>query len=135
MIAATFGVRQVVYSLLWFFVFLTVMWLMLSVLIDIFRSDDLKGWAKALWVVLVLVLPLIGCLAYFIVRGDKMRAHQAQAEQKEEQALRDYVGTGGSPAEELSRLAELRKDGTISEEEFQQLKSEVMWRASDTGAH
>ncbi|MGO9583932.1 MAG: SHOCT domain-containing protein [Acidimicrobiales bacterium] len=135
MIAATFGVRQVVYSLLWFFVFFTVIWLMVSVFIDIFRSDDLKGWAKALWVLLVLVLPLIGCLAYFIVRGDKMRAHHAQAQQQEEQELRDYVGAGGSSAEELSRLAELRKDGTISEEEFQQLKSEVMRRASDTKDH
>ena len=139
MIATTFGVGQVLYSILWFFLFFTVIWLMVSVFIDIFRSDDLKGWAKALWVLLVLVLPLIGVLAYFIVRGDKMRAHQVRAQQYEEKSLRDYVqqvaGTGGSPAEELSRLAELRRDGTISEDEFQQMKSEVIRRASDTGAH
>ena len=87
---------------------------------------------------LVLVVPLIGILAYFIFRGDKMRAHQIQAQQFQEQSLRDYLshvsGTRRSPAEELSRLAELKQDGVISEEEFQQLKSNVMRHASDTAA-
>ena len=136
MIATTFGVGQVVYSILWFFLFFIEIWLMVSVFIDIFRSHDLKGWAKALWIVLVLVLPLVGILAYFIVRGDEMRAHQSQAQQSQEQSLRDYLrqigGPSGSPAEELSRLAELKRDGVISEDEFQQLKSRVMRQASDT---
>jgi hypothetical protein len=137
MIVAAFGVGQVVYSILWFFLFFIEIWLMVSIFIDIFRSHDLKGWAKALWVVLVLVLPLIGILAYFIFRGDKMRAHQIQTQQYQEQSFRDYVqhvaGTGGSPAEELSRLAELKRNGVISDDEFQQLKSEVIRRASNTG--
>lgn len=136
MIVATFGVGQVVYSILWFFLFFIEIWLMVSIFIDIFRSQDLKGWAKALWVVLVLVLPLIGILAYFIFRGDKMRAHQIQVQQYQEQSFRDYVqhvaGTAGSPAEELSRLAELKRNGVISEDEFQQLKSHVMRQASVT---
>ena len=138
MIATTFGVGQLVYSILWFFLFFVEIWLMISVFIDIFRSHDLKGWAKALWLLLVLVIPIIGILAYFIFRGDKMRAHQIQGHQYQEQSFRDYVqhvaGTGRSPAEELSKLAELKRDGTISEVEFQQLKSQVMRRASDTGA-
>jgi hypothetical protein len=138
MIATTFGVGQVVYSILWFFLFFIEIWLMVSVFIDIFRSHDLKGWAKALWVVVVLVLPLVGILAYFIVRGDEMRAHQIQAQQHQEQSLRDYLrrvdGPSGSSAEELSRLAELKRDGVISEDEFQQLKSRVMRQASDTSS-
>ena len=84
MIAATFGVGQVVYSILWFFLFFFVeIWLMVSVFVDIFRSHELKGWAKALWLLLVLVLPIVGILAYFIFRGDKMRAHQVQARYQE----------------------------------------------------
>jgi len=138
MLAATFGVGQVVYSIFWFFLFFIEIWLMVSVFIDIFRSHDLKGWAKALWVLFVLVVPLLGILVYFIVRGDKMRAHQIQAQQSQEQSLSDYVRHAagrGSPADELSRLAELKRDGVISEEEFQQLKSEVMRQASGTGSH
>jgi len=137
MFATSFGVGQVAYSILWFFLFFIEIWLMVSVFIDLFRSHDLKGWKKALWVVFVLVFPLIGILAYFIFRGDKMRAHQLQGQQYQEQAFRDYVkhvaGTGVSPADELSRLAALKRDGVISEDEFQQLKSEVVRRASDSG--
>ena len=73
MFATTYGVGQVVYSILWFFLFFVEIWLMISIFIDIFRSHDLKGWQKALWIVFVLVIPLIGILVYFIVRGDKMR--------------------------------------------------------------
>jgi hypothetical protein len=137
-IAATFGVGQVLYAILWFFLFFIEIWLAISIFIDIFRSHDLPGWAKALWVVLVLVLPLIGILVYLIVRGDEMRAHQVQAEQDREQSFREYVqqaaATGGSVADELSKLAELRREGVISENEFQQLKSRVMGHASDAGA-
>ncbi len=126
MIAATFGVGQVVYSTLWFFLFFIEIWLMISVFIDIFRSHDLKGWAKALWVLFVLVLPLIGILAYFIFRGDKMRAHQIQSRHDLDRTYYEVAGGGRSVVDELSRLAELRREGAISEEEFQQLKSRVM---------
>ena len=70
---------------------------MISVFIDIFRSHDLKGWAKALWLLLVLVLPIIGILAYFIFRGDKMRAHQIQGHQYQEQSFRAMCSTSQAP--------------------------------------
>lgn len=73
MLATTWGDGQVVYSILWFFLFFIEVWLSVSIFIDIFRSHDLKGWAKALWVLFVFALPLVGILAYFIFRGDKMR--------------------------------------------------------------
>ena len=137
MIAATFGVGQVVYSILWFVLFFIEIWLMISVFIDIFRSHDLKGWAKALWVLLVLVLPIIGIIAYFIFRGDKMRVHQMEAQQFHESSwdhARHTGDAGESPAQELSRLADLKRDGMITEDEFQLLKSHVMRQASDKDA-
>ena len=91
MIAATFGAGQVAYSILWFFLFFVEIWLMISIFIDIFRSHDLKGWAKAGWVILVLVFPIIGILAYLIFRGDKMRAHQVQEMADQDAILRHYV--------------------------------------------
>jgi hypothetical protein len=90
-IAASFGVGQVVYSILWFFLFFIAIWLMISVFVDIFRSDDLKGWSKAVWIVLVVAFPFIGILAYFILRGDRMRAHQNQATMDLEASFRQYV--------------------------------------------
>jgi len=129
MIASTFGVGQALYTILWFFLFFIEIWLAVSIFIDIFRSHDLKGWAKALWIIFVLVFPIIGILAYLIVRGDKMRVHQIRAQHSQEESFRAFVqGTAGSrsAADELAKLAELRRDGTITEDEFQQLKSQVL---------
>jgi uncharacterized protein with PQ loop repeat len=71
MIVATFGAGQVAYSILWISFFFIEIWLMLSIFIDIFRSHDMKGWAKALRLFLVILFPLVGILLYLIFRGDK----------------------------------------------------------------
>jgi Short C-terminal domain/Phospholipase_D-nuclease N-terminal len=128
MIATNYGVGQVVYTILWFFLFFVEVWLAISIFIDIFRSHDLRGWQKALWILFVLILPLIGILAYFIVRGDKMRAHQLEVRQDEE-AYNEFLRRGrgsGDAADQLSRLAQLRREGVITDEEFERLKSRVM---------
>src|SRR5271170_6054305 len=112
MIATTWGDGQVVYSILWFFLFFIEVWLSVSIFIDIFRSHDLKGWAKALWILLVIVLPLVGILAYFIFRGDKMRAHQVEAAQYQQDYARQYIqqvaGTTPSVADEIDKLVDLK---------------------------
>jgi hypothetical protein len=140
MIAATssFGVGQVVYSVLWFMLFFVEIWLMISIFIDIFRSDDLSGGAKALWVLLVLLLPIIGIIAYFIFRGDKMRVHQQQAQQQAQRRQEPldhlpHAGSGESPAQELSRLADLKREGMITDEEYETLKADVVKRTSSPG--
>jgi ABC-type multidrug transport system fused ATPase/permease subunit len=130
MLAATWGDGQVAYSILWFFLFFIEVWLSISVFIDIFRSHDLKGWAKALWILLVIVFPLIGILAYFIFRGDKLRAHQVEAAQFQQEYARQYIqqvaGTKPSVADEVAKLAELKNKGEITEEEFQRMKEHVI---------
>ena len=130
MLATTFGVGQVVYSLLWFFLLFIEVWLMISIFIDIFRSHDLKGWAKALWVILVLLVPLVGILLYVIVRGDKMRAHQAEAGGNRDgfgaRADRQVGNHYRSKTDELARLAELRDRGDITAEQFRQLRDEIV---------
>ena len=138
MIGASFGAGQVAYSLLWFFLFFIEIWLMFSIFVDIFRSHDLKGSTKALWLVLVLVFPIIGIVAYLIVRGDKMRVHQVQAQAYQDRSLHDFFrhagGGSASVADELSKLAQLKQDGVISDGEFDDLKARVMRQASGTGA-
>lgn len=137
MLAATFGVGQVLYSIFWFFLIFVEIWLMISIFIDIFRSHDLKGWAKALWVLLVLAVPFVGILAYVIVRGDKMRAHQVQEQRLADRSLREYVrhaaGTG-PVADELTRLAQLRREGDISEAEYELLKQRLIEDAAEVGS-
>jgi hypothetical protein len=135
MLATTWGDGQVVYSILWFFLFFVEVWLSVSIFIDIFRSHDLKGWAKALWVLLVFALPLVGILAYFIFRGDKMRAHQMQASQDQQEYVREYfqrAGGGHSVADEISKLVELKNNGSITEAEFERAKAHVISQTADS---
>jgi uncharacterized protein with PQ loop repeat len=130
MIATTFGTGQVAYSVLWFFFVFIEIWLIISVFIDIFRSHDMKGWAKALWLFLVILFPLIGVLLYLIFRGDKMRVHQAQARADEETLWHSYthhISDGhASKTDQLARLADLRDRGVVSPDEFERLKAEIL---------
>ena len=130
MIATTFGAGQVAYSILWFAFFFIEIWLIISVFIDIFRSHDLKGWAKALWLFLVILFPLVGVLLYLIFRGNKMRVHQAQAAADQDAAWHRYthhISDGhGSKTAQLARLADLRDRGVVSPDEFERLKAEIL---------
>jgi hypothetical protein len=132
MIATTWGAGQVAYSILWFFLLFIEIWLAISIFIDIFRSHDLKGWAKAAWLLLVFVLPIVGILAYLIFRGDTMRAHQIQAAQEQQSLQRNFLqhAVGQSPADELSKLVELKNTGALTEAEFEKLKGHVIDRSS-----
>jgi hypothetical protein len=127
---ADFGVGQVVLSIFWFFIFLLWIMLVFHVIVDVFRSRDLSGGAKALWLLFVLVLPYLGIFVYLIARGSKMHEHDIQAYQANEEAAREYIrsaaGTSASPADELARLADLKAKGVIDDAEFQALKAKVV---------
>ena len=112
-------------------VFLWVLWIwvLIYVFIDIFRSHDLSGWAKALWFVFVLFIPLIGVLVYLIARGGKMQERAQQDAQRQEKDFRTYVqeaASSGTPADQLAKLADLRDRGVISAEEFEREKAKVL---------
>jgi ABC-type transport system involved in cytochrome bd biosynthesis fused ATPase/permease subunit len=114
-----------------FEVFLWVIWfwILITVFIDIFRSHDLSGGAKALWFVFVLFIPLIGVLVYLIVRGSKMHERAAQQARHQDEEFRSYVQQAAgsqTPADQLAKLADLRDRGVISPEEFQRKKAKVL---------
>jgi hypothetical protein len=125
---AEFGTGQVFWSMLWFFLFFIWIWMLIVVFGDIFRSDDLSGWGKALWSIFIIFLPYLGVFVYLIARGKKMSQHAVAEAQRQDAAFRDYVQTvapsGG--AEEIARLADLRDRGVLSEEEFQQAKAKML---------
>jgi len=130
MLASEFGTGQVFWSMLWFFLFFIWLWLLITVFSDIFRSHDMGGFAKAIWVIFVIFLPYLGVFVYLIARGHKMQEHAMQAAKANDEAMRAYVrdaaGTGASPAEELSRLNDLKSQGVIDDAEFQRLKAKVV---------
>ena len=117
-------------SVLYFSLFFIWLWLAFTVMFDIFRSHDLSGWAKALWVIFVIVFPYLGVFVYLIVRGGSMHeraAKQAQASQQQFDAyVRQAAGSGPSTADELQKLAGLRDSGVITAAEFEAQKAKIM---------
>jgi ABC-type multidrug transport system fused ATPase/permease subunit len=127
---ATWQVGQVFFSMLWFFVFFIWIWLLISIFADIFRSPDLSGWAKALWTIFVIILPLLGVLVYLIARGHKMQEHAVAQAKAQDEAARQYIqsvsGGSKSAADEIARLADLKAKGVLTEEEFQAAKAKAL---------
>ena len=129
MILAEFGTGQVFWSMLWFTLFFMWIWTVVIVFSDIFRSDDLSGWGKALWSLFVIFLPFLGVFVYLIARGGSMRSRamdQAAYQEKEYRAyVRDAAGST-SAAEEVARLAELHDKGVLDDAEFAQAKARAL---------
>ena len=114
-----------------FEIFLWVIWfwILITVFIDIFRSQDLNGWGKALWFLFVLFIPLIGVLVYLIARGGKMHERAVRTAQQQDQQFRQYVqdaAGSGNTADQLAKLADLRDRGVITPAEFEAQKAKVL---------
>jgi len=118
------------FSVLMIALFVIWLWLLFSVLIDVFRSEDLNGWAKALWVIFVVLMPYLGVLVYLIARGGKMHERALQGAIKHQQQFDDYVRqtatSSTSAADELQKLAGLRDSGVISPQEFETQKAKLL---------
>jgi hypothetical protein len=129
-IASDFGTGQVLWSMLWFFMFFIWIWLLITVFADIFRSHDLGGLAKAIWVIFIILIPYFGVFVYLIARGHKMHEHAIEAAQAQDAAARAYIqsaaGTSASTADELARIADLKERGVIDDAEFQKLKAKAI---------
>jgi hypothetical protein len=118
-------------TMLWFFLWILWIWLIFLVIMDIFRSRDLSGWAKAAWLVFVIAVPLLGVLVYLIARGGSMHERQARQVQAQDDAFRSYVrdataGDGHDGTDELTRLAGLHDSGALDDEEFRQAKAKIL---------
>jgi hypothetical protein len=133
-VLAAFGDGQIFWSFLVFFFWIIWIWLAITVFVDIFRSRDLTGVGKMIWVLLVVLIPYLGVFAYLLLRGGKMHERAVEAAQAQDKAFRQYVqnaagsgsGNGHSTAEELNRLADLKDRGVISDAEFERLKAKAV---------
>ena len=123
-------------SLMWvmFVFFLWIAWIIIlfRTIIDIFKSKDLSGASKAIWLIFVALIPWLGVLAYLIARGGKMAEREMAEAAQQKQAFDDYVrqtaGTsgGGGTAAELAQLAELKDRGVITDDEFAAQKAKIL---------
>jgi len=117
--------------MLWIYLVIVCIWIFIWIFIDIFRDHTLNGWAKALWVIFLVVLPFLGAIIYLIARGGSMAKRQAHDAQAAAQANADYIrsvaGTSGSsPASEIERAQRLLASGAITQDEFDALKAKAL---------
>ena len=131
MLAYDYPLLGIFWTMLWFFLWFAWIVLLVRVFADIFRSHDLGGVAKALWAIFVILVPFLGVFVYVIARGHHMAERDVAEARSRDQAFQSYVkdvaGNGSaSKADELSKLAELKDRGVITDAEFQQQKAKLL---------
>ena len=131
MLASSYPVLDAFLTMLYFFLFIIWIWLLITVFMDVFRSHDIGGWAKALWVIFIIVMPYLGVLVYLIARGGKMHERAAQQAALQQKAFDQYVrqaaGTPGeSSTDQLHKLADLKSQGVLTDEEFETQKAKIL---------
>ena len=131
MLGTDYPVLDAFLTILYFFLFFIWIWLLVMVFFDIFRSHDMGGGAKALWVIFIIILPFLGVFVYLIARGGSMHERQAQQAAQQKASFDSYVrqtagSEGSDTASQLSKLADLKSQGVLTEEEFQAQKAKIL---------
>jgi hypothetical protein len=126
-IAADYPFLDVLWTMIIFFCWVAWIWILITVFIDLFRRDDIGGWAKAAWVVFLIVLPFLGVLIYLIVQHDGMRERSARQARAQKQEFDEYGReAAGGPTSEIAKAKELLDSGAITQEEFDALKAKAL---------
>jgi hypothetical protein len=128
-IAADYPLLDVFWTILIFFAWIAWIWILVVILTDVFRRRDIGGWAKAAWVVFLIVLPFLGVLVYLIAQHDGMAERQAREVQMAEKAFDDRVqaaAASAGPAGEIEKAEQLLERGSINQDEFNALKARAL---------
>jgi ABC-type multidrug transport system fused ATPase/permease subunit len=124
-----YPILDFIWTMFAFFVFILWIWLLIAVFMDIFRSHDLSGGMKAVWVFFIIILPFLGVLIYLIARGGKMHERAADQAAQQQKAFDAYVKqTAGAStsADDLAKLADLKSQGVITDAEFEAQKAKIL---------
>jgi hypothetical protein len=126
--ASDYPLLSIFWTMLLFFGFFLFLWLFIVVVIDVFRSHDMGGFAKALWLIFLIVFPILGIIIYLIARGGSMHERQVAQMRQQDQEFRSYVQetAGGGTADELAKLADLKAKGVITDAEFDAQKAKLL---------
>jgi hypothetical protein len=127
-IVATYTFGDALLTVLEFALLFLWIWIAVGVVFDIFRSRDLGNWAKALWMLFIILIPYIGVIVYLIARGHTMHEHREEDRAQVEAFQRFQSGGGGAAgaAGELAKLAELHDSGKLTDAEFNQAKAKLL---------
>ena len=128
---SSYPLLNIFWTIFELFLWIIWIWILIWIFIDIFRSRDLSGGAKALWFLFMLFIPIVGVLVYLIVRGGSMHERAVQDARHQDQEFRQYVqqaaaSSPASTADQLTKLADLRDRGVISAQEFETEKAKVL---------
>ena len=128
--ATSYPFLDILWTTLIFFAWVLFIWVAITVFIDVFRRHDISGWAKAAWIIFVVLLPWIGVLVYLIANHDGMIERRTKESQASQAQFDDYVRTvsteGGGAAGEIARAKELLDSGAITQPEFDALKAKAL---------
>ncbi len=110
------------------FFFVVWIWILITILTDLFRDHEISGWSKAAWVLFLVLIPFLAALVYLIARGSGMRERAIKAQTEAKQQVDTYIReqAGASPADELHKLNELKEKGALSLEEFEKAKAKLL---------
>ncbi|MEI5010934.1 SHOCT domain-containing protein [Streptomyces sp. NPDC087659] len=128
-LAYDYPVLGAFWTVMWLFLWVVWLVLLFRVFVDIFRDHEMSGWAKAAWLIFVLLIPFLGVLVYVIVRGKDMGRREIKHAQEQQEAFNAYIrqtAKGTGTGDELARLSELKAKGDLSEEEFQRAKQKLL---------
>ena len=122
----TFG--QVLLTVLEVFLFAAWLMILFTIIGDLFRDHQISGWGKAAWVVFLIFVPFLAALIYLIARGDGMRERALHQQQEAQKQIDTYIRqtAGGSPADELTKLAKLHDEKKLSDAEFERAKAKIV---------
>ena len=122
MLAADYPFLDVLWTMIIFFAWVIWIWILISILGDVFRRHDISGWSKALWVIFMVFLPFLGVLIYLIVNGQGMAERNVKQAQQQVQAAAAIAG----PSAQIASAKDLLDQGAISQEEFEAIKRKAL---------
>ena len=129
LLATSYPFLEVFWTMLIFFGFVIWLWILFTVFTDIFRRHDTSGFAKAMWIIFVIVLPYLGVFVYLIAEHNGMTERSLEAQQQKETQFKQYVqsaAASGDPAEQIAKAKQMLDSGTINQAEFDQLKQKAL---------
>lgn len=128
MLIADISFGDILLSVFEIFLFVVWIWILFTIIGDLFRDHGMSGWAKALWIIFLVFIPYISMLVYLIARGSGMRERALQAQSEAKHHMDSYIQeqAKASPADELHKLNDLKEKGALSSEEFEQAKAKLL---------
>lgn len=126
--AADYPFLDIFWTMIIFFMWVIWIWILITVLMDLFRRHDISGWGKAAWTLFVIVLPFLGVFMYLITQGKQMAERKNADMQASKASFDDYVRNvaGGGPADEIAKAKELLDQGAIDQAEFEAIKRRAL---------